>query len=133
MPIILVVDDSPVDQKLVAGLLERDIDWLVSFADNVEQAIEMVDDIFPDIVVTDLQMPGMSGIQLMEHLKGQRAAPRVIVLTAYAETTYLRQLLETGVAGYVLKRSTIGVLVDASIVMVEESASMTERPVARWS
>ncbi len=86
---------------------------MVGEADDGRVALEQLEALRPDLLLLDISMPGMSGIQLMEHLRGQRAAPRVIVLTAYADSTYLRQLLDAGATGYVLKRSTIGVLVGA--------------------
>jgi CheY-like chemotaxis protein/anti-sigma regulatory factor (Ser/Thr protein kinase) len=122
MPIILVVDDSPVDQKLVAGLLERDIDWLVSFADNVEQAIEMVDDIFPDIVVTDLQMPGMSGIELLKI--GSEKFPHIpiILITGQGSEELAVQALQAGASSYVPKSMLATTLADT----VQQILSLSE-------
>ena len=67
MPTILVVDDSPVDRRIVEGLLQReaDLDWLVDYAENGVRALAKMKDLLPDVIVTDLQMPEMDGLELV--------------------------------------------------------------------
>ena len=69
MPIILVVDDSETDRKLIGGLLKPKLDWIVQYASNGAEALDLIGQIFPDVVVTDLQMPEMDGIQLCMNQK----------------------------------------------------------------
>ncbi len=111
---IVLVDDHQMVRESLRTLIDAEADLVVvGEADDGATALEQMEALRPDLLLLDISMPGMSGIELMEHLRGQRAAPRVIVLTAYADSTYLRQLLDAGATGYVLKRSTIGVLVEA--------------------
>ena len=122
MPIVLVVDDSPVDQKLVGGLLKRDIDWLVQFADNVESAISMINDISPDIVITDLQMPGMSGMELLKIAREQFAHIPVILMTGKGSEELAVQALHAGASGYVPKSalaSSLNETVDQMLALAE--------------
>ncbi len=112
MPIVLVVDDSPVDQKLVGGLLSRDIEWLVEFADDVDSALSMIADISPDIVITDLQMPGKSGIELVKI--GRKKFPHipVVLITGQGSEELAVHALEAGASSYVPKSALAASLND---------------------
>ena len=68
MPVVLVVDDSEVDRRLVGGLLPKDLDWLVDFAENGEQALEKMAESVPDVVITDMMMPVMDGMELVTNI-----------------------------------------------------------------
>ena len=103
MPIVLVVDDNPVDQKLVGGLLELDVDWLVSFADNVETAVETISDISPDIFFTDLQIPGMSGLELLKIAREKFPHTPVVLMTGKGSEELAVKALHEGAASYVPK------------------------------
>lgn len=103
MPIVLVVDDSPVDQQLVGGLLKRDFDWIVEYAHDGESALQMIADIFPDVVVTDLQMPNMNGIELCEQARSKFPHVPVILTTGQGSEELAWQALNAGAASYVPK------------------------------
>ncbi len=103
MPIVLVVDDNPVDQKLAGGLLQLDVDWLVSFANNVESALDSISDIAPDIVVTDLQMPGMSGLELLQIAREKFPHIPVVLMTGKGSEELAVEALHAGAASYVPK------------------------------
>ncbi|MBW2270229.1 MAG: response regulator transcription factor [Deltaproteobacteria bacterium] len=111
---ILLADDHQMIRESLSSLINAETNLVVvGEADNGRTALEQIETLRPDLVLLDISMPEMGGIQVMEQLRGREDAPRVIVLTAYADATYLRQLLDAGAAGYVLKRSPIGVLVEA--------------------
>jgi CheY-like chemotaxis protein/anti-sigma regulatory factor (Ser/Thr protein kinase) len=112
MPIILVVDDSEVDRKLVGGLLRRDIDWLVEFADNGQTAVAMIRDISPDIVVTDLQMPEMDGMQLCKIGREKFPHIPIILITGKGSERLAVEALHAGAASYVPKNALAETLVD---------------------
>ena len=76
MTTILVVDDSAVDRRFVGELLKRDGDWRIEFAENGSEALARMKETQPDLVVTDLMMPGMDGFQLLREL-GRGAFARV--------------------------------------------------------
>lgn len=122
MPIVLVVDDNPVDQKLVGGLLQLDVDWLVSFADNVESALEMISDVSPDIVVTDLQMPGMSGIELLKIARKKFPRIPVILMTGKGSENLAVEALHEGAASYVPKSALATTLAET----VQQILSLAE-------
>ncbi|MBW2362048.1 MAG: response regulator transcription factor [Deltaproteobacteria bacterium] len=111
---ILLADDHQMIRESLSSLINAETNLVVvGEADNGRTALEQIETLRPDLVLLDISMPEMGGIQVMEQLRGREDAPRVIVLTAYADATYLCQLLDAGAAGYVLKRSPIGVLVEA--------------------
>lgn len=105
------------DQAMVRGAfaslldLEGDID-VVAAAENGVEALEAVERLQPDIVLTDIEMPEMSGLDLAQRLSNVEGV-RVVIVTTFARTGYLRRALDAGVAGYVLKDSPIEQLADA--------------------
>lgn len=96
------------DQALVAGALaallklEDDIDVLAQAKDGKE-ALQLCQTLQPDILITDIEMPHMSGLDLAAELHTARSAVKVIVLTTFARSGFLRRALASGVRGYMLK------------------------------
>lgn len=112
MPIILVVDDSEIDRKLVEGLLKPQIDWIVQFASDGVEALDMITEIFPDVVVTDLQMPNMDGIQLCREAKNVAAHVPIILMTGKGSEDLAAEALKAGAASYVPKSTLASSLLD---------------------
>ncbi len=103
MPIILLVDDSEVDRQLMAGLLNVDFDWLVSHASNGVEALEMMADASPDVVVTDMLMPEMDGMELVTQLGLAYPKVPVVLVTGQEDASLAFQALKQGAASYVPK------------------------------
>ncbi len=103
MPIILLVEDSEVDRRLMTGLLNVDFDWLVSHASNGVEALGMMADTSPDVVVTDMLMPEMDGMQLVTEIGDQFPDVPVILVTGQEDATMAFQALKQGAASYVAK------------------------------
>ena len=101
---VLLVDDHPVVIEGLRKLLEAagDID-VTGTANDASQALERAKRLRPDVVLLDLRMPGASGIQATRRLREQEFAGAVIVLTSYGDQAYVRQALEAGADGYLLK------------------------------
>jgi len=112
MPIILVVDDSETDRQLVGGLLKPKLDWIVQYAQDGQEGIEMIGQIFPDVVVTDLQMPKMNGIDLCRRSKAEHPQVPIILITGKGSEEYAVEALEAGAASYVPKSALAGSLLD---------------------
>ena len=91
--------------------LERDIE-VVAQATNGVEALAAVESHAPDILITDVEMPELSGLDVAAKLR-QRSRTRVIVLTTFARSGYLRRALEAGVNGYLLKARPARELADA--------------------
>ena len=103
MPIVLVVDDSEIDRRLIGGLLPRELDWLVEFADNGAVALEKMRLAAPDIVITDMIMPQMDGMQLVSHIHVEFPQVPVVLITAHGSETLAVEALQRGATSYVPK------------------------------
>lgn len=114
MPIVLVVDDSPLDRHLVGRLLEKEKngDWVVEFAENGIEALNFIKDAIPDVVITDLIMPGMDGLQLVEAVRKHCPHVPIVLVTAQGNETLAVEALDRGAASYVPKRQLADKLVD---------------------
>lgn len=109
---ILVVDDSQVDLQVARKLLERTSGWTVSTAQNGKEGLERVETEHPDLVVTDLQMPEMNGLELVETLRNEYPLIPVILMTAAGSETIAVEALQKGAASYVPKKELAADLVD---------------------
>src|SRR5690606_21001897 len=100
----LVVDDSAVDRRLAGGLLSKDPSYQVEFCENGAAAASVIDHSPPDLVITDLQMPEMDGLQLVEHINQTAPYLPVILMTSMGSEEVAVQALERGASSYVPKR-----------------------------
>ena len=103
------------DQKLVLGalsaLLRLEPDFaVVAAATNGKEALALCEQFGPDIVLTDIEMPHMTGIELAQALGQRKLACRVVVVTTFARSGYLRRAMEAGVRGYLLKDAPVDAL-----------------------
>ncbi|TWU65265.1 response regulator [Crateriforma conspicua] len=102
---ILVVDDSPTQQLLLRGVLEQEPDLEVESCGNGQEALVIVMQSPPDLVLTDLQMPEMDGLELTEAVKQAAPSVPVILTTGQGSEDIAAQALRKGAASYVPKRS----------------------------
>jgi len=106
------------DQGLVLGALaalldmEDDIE-VVATAETGNDALEKALEFEPDVVLTDIEMPGMTGLELLQALKEKSCSGRVIIVTTFGRSGYLRRALEGGAAGYLLKDTPAEELAEA--------------------
>jgi two-component system response regulator DesR len=106
------------DQSMVLGALaalldiERDIEVVGQARDGAE-ALELLRRTKPDIVLTDIEMPRLTGLELAQRIRDERLRPRVVILTTFARPGYLRRALDAGASGYLLKDSPSDKLADA--------------------
>ena len=102
---ILIVDDHEVVRLGLRSLLDRHPDIeVVAEASNGREAIEKVEAYHPDVVVLDIRLPGMSGVETCQMITDQFEDVKVIMLTSYAEDEMLFAAIRAGAAGYVLKQ-----------------------------
>ena len=101
---ILVVDDHPVVRAGVAGLVGDQPDMkIVGQASNGREAIQQFRDHHPDVVLMDLQMPDMNGLDAMIAIRDEAPEARVIVLTTYMGDAQVQRAIKAGARGYLLK------------------------------
>jgi DNA-binding NarL/FixJ family response regulator len=111
---VLLVDDHPVVIEGLRKLLEAsgDID-VTGTANDASQALERARSLRPDVILLDLRMPGATGIQATRRLREQDYAGAVILLTSYGDQAYVRQALEAGADGYLLKSTPADELIES--------------------
>jgi two-component system response regulator DesR len=111
---VIIAEDQAMVLGALAALLaiESDIE-VVGQARDGQQALELVASLHPDVVLADIEMPRMTGLELAAELKRQCTPARVIILTTFARAGYLRRALESGVSGYLLKDAPSAQLANA--------------------
>lgn len=103
---VLLVDDHAILRDGLTALLNLSDDIeVVADANSGEQAIEFVRRFQPDVVVMDMAMPGMGGIQATRHIVRQFPKTRVLILSQYDNERYILPVLQAGALGYVIKRA----------------------------
>lgn len=101
---ILIVEDQALFLGALAGLIDLESDFkVVGKAKNGKAAYQMIETCQPDLIITDIEMPEMSGIDLAMQLKPMARKPKVLIVTTFARSGYLQRALDAGVHGYVLK------------------------------
>ena len=101
---ILIVDDNPVNLKLVRVLLAGE-GYDARTAGDAEEALETLREFHPKLILMDIQLPGMDGLELTKHLKGNPATRDMVILalTAYAMKGDDKKMLDAGCDGYIAK------------------------------
>ncbi len=111
---VIIAEDQSMVLGALAALLESEGDIeVVGQAHNGQEAMKMVRSLKPDLLLTDIEMPEMSGLEVAAELKRQQSPVRVIILTTFARAGYLRRALDSGAAGYLLKDSPASQLASA--------------------
>ncbi len=103
---ILIVDDQPVFREVARALLERDGDFdVIAEASDGEGAIDMVGEIHPDVVIMDIQMSSMSGIEATRKILLEHPDANVVLTSMTAESEYSRLVTEIGALAFIAKRN----------------------------
>jgi len=111
---VLLAEDQTMLRGALASLLNLEPDiTVVAQAPNGHEALKLARLHTPDVVITDIEMPGRSGLELADDLKSMGSSLHVIVLTTFARPGYLRRALQAGVCGYLLKDRPASELAEA--------------------
>jgi two-component system response regulator DesR len=111
---VLLAEDQAMVRGALSALLglEHDIEVVGAAADG-EAAWRELQRLTPDVLVTDIEMPGLTGLELAQRLQRHGSKTRVIIVTTFGRPGFLRRALEAGVAGYLLKDAPADRLADA--------------------
>lgn len=109
---ILLADDHKIVLEGLRRLLEDEFD-LVGFATNGRELIEQVHQLQPDVVVADISMPLLNGIEAAQKLRAENFGGKIIFLTMHPDLIYATRTLDAGASGYVLKHAASDELVEA--------------------
>ena len=104
---VILADDHPVVRRGMQALLESEPDFsIVGVASDGLEAVGLTERLKPDVVVLDLMMPGLSGLEVLRILRERSPRTRTVILSMYSGSAFVAQALQNGAAGYVLKECT---------------------------
>jgi len=104
---VLVVDDHDLFREGLRTLLEEEGVHVIGEAKSGDEALEMVEELAPEIVLMDLDMPGMGGVEATRHISGVAPLTRVVVLTISDDDSDVMDAIMAGACGYLLKDSSV--------------------------
>lgn len=111
---VVIAEDQAMVLGALAALLEMESDIeVIARARNGKLALQSVEQHHPDVLITDIEMPELTGLEVAAELKRRSDRTRVIILTTFARPGYLRRALEAGASGYLLKDMPADKLADA--------------------
>jgi NarL family two-component system response regulator LiaR len=122
---VLLVDDHPLIRKALRDILEQESDLeVIGEASNGLEAVEMTEDSHPDVVIMDISMPVMSGVEATKQIKASNPLTFVLILTVHTDIETVFRILQAGASGYLVKSvfgpeviHTIRALVDGDMVL----------------
>ncbi len=110
----LLIDDHPIVRSGIRMLLEQAPDiQVVGEADNGANAVELVKQLQPDVLLLDVEIPGKSGMEVAAELREANLPVRILALSAYDDEQYIVSLLTNGAAGYLTKEEALDTIVEA--------------------
>ena len=104
---IILADDHPVVRRGMQALLERERDFsIVGVAGDGLETVRLAEQLKPDVLVLDLMMPGLSGLEALRIVRERSPRTRIVILSMHSSSAFIAQALQNGAIGYVLKGST---------------------------
>ncbi len=121
MKLVVIEDEIRIREGLVRLIGKLSPDYVVAGeAENGKEGLSLVRSVRPEVIVTDIKMPEMDGLKMLELLEKEGSLPKVIVLSAYSEFEYARKAMRMGVKEYLLKPVVVGDLTEALRRVEEE-------------
>jgi DNA-binding NarL/FixJ family response regulator len=111
---VVIADDHTIMRVGIRNILSRSSDiCVVGEASNGAEAIQLVGELGPDVLILDMEMPVMDGVEVARRLQVNKSPVRILVLSAYDDRQYILEMLNMGAAGYLIKDEAPEVIVDA--------------------
>lgn len=111
---LYIVDDHPVFRAGLKTILMNETDFtIIGEAHSGEQALQEFKELNPDIIIMDISMPGKDGIEITKEIRKENQKVKVLLLTMHSDEAFLKEGLEAGAQGYVLKRAVDTELITA--------------------
>lgn len=114
---LLIVDDHRLFREGITTLFDHELIEIAGEAGNGIEAIDVAREIQPDIVLMDIGMDGMNGIEATRIIRNELPDAKVIGLSMHADKNYIKEMLEAGASGYILKNCTHGQLNEAILAV----------------
>ena len=111
---VVIAEDQAMVRGALAALLATEPDLEVAGqAQDGRAALELIGKVLPDVLLTDIEMPEVTGLELAAEVQRRRLPVKVVILTTFARAGYLRRALDAGVSGYLLKDAPASTLANA--------------------
>ena len=114
MTTIILADDHPIVRQGLRTLLETQLDYkVIGEASDGLEALALVEQLKPDVLIVDVMMPGLNGLEVTKRIRKQLPQTQVVVLSMHANEPYVLEALRSGASAYVLKATSTASLVEA--------------------
>ncbi|WP_440998794.1 response regulator [Fodinibius sp. SL11] len=111
---VVLVDDHPLMRKGLALTLDTDPGFeVIEQLDRGEELIQRLDELNPDLIIVDVSLPGMSGLELVKHVISHKEDQKILVVSRHDESLYAERVIRAGAKGYVMKLEASEVLLKA--------------------
>jgi two-component system response regulator NreC len=128
MPRVLIADDHPVIRRGILGILQTSPEWeLCGQADNGRDAIRLTGELRPEVVILDVSMPGMNGMEAARVICEKFPTTKVVLLTLHSSIELIRSAFRAGVRGYVLKADAEQELLRALAIVIGDGTYVSPR------
>ena len=128
---VLLVDDHPVVRSGIRGLLEKVMDIeVVGEASTGEETLQIIKEANPDVLLLDMELPDIQGAQLAQRIQQLYPKVKILVLSAHDDSAYVRELLELGVSGYLMKEEAPEAIVNAVRGVAQGQQGWVSRSIA---
>ncbi|MFQ5965814.1 MAG: response regulator [Candidatus Scalinduaceae bacterium] len=125
---VLLADDHPIVRKGIKALLDVQDDInVIGEAKDGREAIEKAKQMVPDLVIIDIMMPDLNGIEALREIKRAIPETKVLVLTMYDDEDFINQTLQSGASGYLLKESAVSDLISAIEAIMKGDTFLSPR------
>jgi DNA-binding NarL/FixJ family response regulator len=121
---VLLADDHAIVSQGLAALLKERFDLVGTVSDG-RALVSAVEELSPDVVVTDISMPGLNGLDAIRHIRKSKVSVKVLVLTMHAEPNLVAEALKAGASGYLLKTSAVEELETAIVEVLKGRTYVT--------
>ncbi len=111
---VVIADDHAIMRVGIKNILTRSSEiCVVGEASDGAEAITLVNELHPDVLILDMEMPVMDGVEVARRLQASQSPVRILVLSAYDDRQYILEMLNMGASGYLIKDEAPEVIVDA--------------------
>lgn len=125
---ILIVDDHPVFRRGMIALLSEQQDFIIcGEAENAAQGLTLMRELKPDVVLLDISMPGMNGIELVKMMLAEEPKLSILILSMHDESLYALRALRAGAKGYVMKAEALGHVIVALRKVIDGGVYVSEK------
>lgn len=111
---VVLADDHPITRAGIRTLLEKVVDIeVVGEAITGQEALRLVEDVHPDVLLLDMELPDIKGTEVTQRLQASGSPVKILVLSAYDDGIYIRELLKMGASGYLIKGEPPETIIEA--------------------